>query len=396
MAAVGLVTALMGIRSAVATVIVPRAVPSRLNRLVFIVVRLVFTVLLAATGRRRPWTKERDRLLAFYAPVSLLTLQAVWLILVGVGYVLAFAALSGSWSEGFRLSGSSLTTLGFDRPSSLTGAFLSFTEAAAGLAILTLLITYLPSLYSAFGRRELLVRKLEVRAGNPPSGVALLERAFGTRRQHGLPEIWQSWESWFVDVEESHTSFAALAFFRSPTARLSWITAAGAILDGAALLLAVMPENAGACLGETIGRDVDDAGELSEADPLGAEVCLRTGALALRRIAAYYAIPLDDPAVGESISVDETEFAEAYERLRVSQVPLGADCATSWRAFQSWRGRYDRPLVRLAGLVEAPPAPWSSDRPLSRQAIRLRFRTQHVDAQPADVGGADVERPGAA
>lgn len=386
MAVLGLAMALTAIRSAIATVIVPRAVPSRLNRLVFITVRLAFSVLLAVSGRRRPWSPKRDRLLAYYAPVSLLALQAVWLILVGAGFLLAFTALSRSWSEGFRLSGSSLTTLGFDRPSSLTGAFLSFTEAAAGLALLTLLITYLPSLYSAFGRREQLVRKLEVRAGNPPSGVDLLQRAFASKRQHGLPEIWRSWESWFVDVEESHTSFAALAFFRSPTARLSWVTAAGAILDGAALLLAVLPENPGSRLGDTVGRDQDEAGGLSEADPLGAEVCLRTGALALRRIAAYYAVPLDDPTVEGPVTVDETEFAEAYERLRSSDLPLGADCATAWRAFRSWRSRYDRPLVRLAGLVEAPPAPWSSDRPLSRRATRLPFRIQHVDTQSTDLG----------
>jgi hypothetical protein len=230
---------------------------------------------------------------------------------------------------------------------------------------------------------------LEVRAGNPPSGEELLERAFTSRRQHGLPEIWRSWESWFVDVEESHTSFAALAFFRSPTARLSWITAAGAILDGAALLLAVLPEDPGARLGGSRVRDQDEAGGLSEADPLAAEICLRTGALALRRIAAYYAVPLEDPEVEGPVSVHETEFAEVYESLRASDVPLGADCATAWKAFRSWRSRYDRPLVRLAGLVEAPPAPWSSDRPLSRKATRLRLRIQHIETQ-----AADLEKPG--
>ncbi len=180
----------MAIRSAVATVIVPRAVPSRLNRLVFISVRLGFTVLLAGSGRRRPWSQQRDRLLAFYAPVSLLALQAVWLLLVGSGYVLVFAALSRSWSEAFRLSGSSLTTLGFDRPSTLAGALTSFSEAAAGLALFTLLITYLPSLYSAFGRREQAVRMLEVRAGNPPSGEELLDpvRRWDAHRSAALPE----------------------------------------------------------------------------------------------------------------------------------------------------------------------------------------------------------------
>ncbi|HWD73627.1 MAG TPA: hypothetical protein VG371_00725 [Solirubrobacteraceae bacterium] len=46
-----------------------------------------------------------------------------------------------------------------------------------GLTLLALVITYLPSLYGAFSRREALIAKLVVRAGSPPSGISLLTRS---------------------------------------------------------------------------------------------------------------------------------------------------------------------------------------------------------------------------
>ena len=77
---------------------------------------------------------------------------------------------------------------------------------------------------------------LQVRAGDPPTPATMLIRYH--RIEDGgmqLTELWRQWESWFADIEESHTTFPVLAFFRSPQPQRSWITAAGALLDAAAL-----------------------------------------------------------------------------------------------------------------------------------------------------------------
>jgi hypothetical protein len=70
---------------------------------------------------------QRDRIMAFFAPVGTLLLLPTWLILVGFGYVLMY------WSTGIQtladdivISGSSLLTLGFAQGSSLTHARLAF------------------------------------------------------------------------------------------------------------------------------------------------------------------------------------------------------------------------------------------------------------------------------
>ena len=48
------------------------------------------------------------------------------------------------WHDALLTSGSSLFTLGFERPAGLGSAFIAFTEAAIGLGLLAVLIAYLP------------------------------------------------------------------------------------------------------------------------------------------------------------------------------------------------------------------------------------------------------------
>jgi len=235
---VGLVMGTLG--SAVRTVVLPRAVPAKLASAVFVTVRRFFALRL---GRNSSY-ERRDRVMAPYGPTSLLILALVWLIVTLAGYTAMFWAVGHpSLRESFITSGSSLLTLGFVRPPDMPSVVLAITEAVLGLTLLALLITYLPSLYSTFSRREAAVARLEVRAGSPPFGAEMIERYARIDWLGGLGAIWDTWEGWFVELEESHTSFPALVFFRSPQPDHSWITAAGAVLDAAALMSSTLEEN---------------------------------------------------------------------------------------------------------------------------------------------------------
>ncbi|CAN5199227.1 hypothetical protein BH20ACT24_BH20ACT24_12770 [soil metagenome] len=338
--AIGIFVIAATIGSAVRTVILPRGIPVRISRVVFLSVRIIFRL---RTGRSATYEKQ-DRIMALYAPLSLLVLLMVWLTLVLGGFMAAFWGLGGrSLREAFILSGSSLLTLGFERAESLPATILAFFEAAIGLVLLAMLITYLPSLYGAFSRREAAVTALEVRAGSPPSGVEMIGRFFVMQRIDRLTDVWARWETWFVEVEETHTSFPSLVFFRSPQPEHSWITAAGAVLDGASLTASTVD----------IPRDAQ------------AEFCIRAGYLALRQIAEFFRIPFDrDPAPTNPITITRNEFEDAYERMAQAGVPLKPDREECWRSFAGWRVNYDAVLVALAELTMAPLAPWSSDRAL--------------------------------
>jgi len=327
--------------SAVQTFVLPRSANDPVTRQVFIIIRRVFDLL----NRRARTYEARDRIMALYAPFGVLALLPTWLMLVMLGYTAMFWATGvKSWYEAFKVSGSSLLTLGFAMADHFGQALLEYSEATIGLMLVALLIAYLPSMYSAFSRREAAVTLLEVRAGNPPSAVEMIKRYYRIHGLDRLGEQWQAWESWFAEVEESHTSLAALVFFRSPRADRSWVTATGAVLDGAALVLSVVD---------------------TPSDPR-AQLCIRAGYLALRNIADFFRFPYPpDPRYpAQPISVSRAEFDAACAELAAQGVPLKEDRDQAWSDFAGWRVNYDLVLLALARLTMAPPSPWTGERVL--------------------------------
>ena len=326
------------ILSAMRTFVLPRSARDVLTAAVFITTGYVFRL----RTRKSDSYSDRDRIMALYAPVSLLLLPLTWLTFVLVGYTGMFWAIGVEPLEtAFKVSGSSLLTLGFATADGVPRTVLMFSEASIGLFLVALLISYLPTMYSAFSRRENAVTLLEVRAGSPPFAVELIERYNRLKRFDKLNELWVAWESWFADLEETHTSLAALAYFRSPQPDRSWITAAGVVLDAAAIY----------------------ASSLDVPRSPAAELSMRSGYVALRRIADFYGIPYDpDPSPSDPISIGREEYDAVYDQLAGAGLPMRADREQAWRDFAGWRVNYDTVLVIMAGFVMAPYALWISDR----------------------------------
>jgi hypothetical protein len=354
---VGLLTAVFVLDAAIRTFVVPRATPVILTYLVFRGVRIVFGLF---TRPARTY-EQRDRVMALYAPIALLAIPTVSLLLIVCGFTVAFYGLDhDGWRDAFTTSGSSLLTLGFERPPSTPGVMLAFLEATIGLGLLALVISYLPTIYGAFSRREVAVTDLSVRAGTPPKPWEMLERAHLAGYLHEMDRVWESWMTWFTELSETHTSLAVLSFFRSPNPGRSWITASGAVLDAASLRMSVLNV---------------------EFTPAGG-LCIRSGYLALREIAASFGFDFDsNPSPDDPISISREEFDEIYERLGASGVPVRPDRDRAWRDFRGWRVNYDGVLIALAAFVMAPYGPWTSDRsllaPLTRRSP-VRRRAQRV------------------
>lgn len=347
----GAALALSILASALRTVVVPRAEASLLTRVIFLTVRRLFDLRVRKTDT---W-EDADRIMARYAPVCLMLLPAAWIAGMILAFTPMFWALGSQFPrEAFTRSGSSLLTLGFAFAEDLPETVLSFVGATIGLGLVALLISFLPAMYSQFSRREVLVGQLDTRAGTPPDPAVLLERALRIDWLGQLDDLWDAWDKWFVEVEESHTSNVALPFFRSQHPERSWLTAAGCILDTASLRAAVLD------LPRTFR----------------AELCIRSGFLALRSIADGFDIPYDpDPAPTDAISVTRQEFDEVCDRLAAAGAPMRPDRDQSWRDFVGWRVNYDEVLVRLCAVIIAPAAPWSSDRSLTSYRPTLRRRS---------------------
>ncbi len=326
------------LRSAIRTVVVPRGEQTKLTSKTFLGMRAVYEFL----GKHQRSAEERDHLMARYAPTTLLVLASFW----ALGVILAFIPMY--WAVGLHslkeciyISGSSITTLGVRAPAGPFESALSFAEALIGLGLVALLISYLPTIYTLFSRRETDVVKLDVRAGSPPTALEMLTRYHRIGWLLHLDQTWEEWEHWFSLVEESHTSHPALVHFRSQRPNSSWITCAGAVLDGAALSIALVD---------------------LPAQPQ-ASVTLRAGFMALRSVAQYFGVPIDmNPAPNAPISIYREEFMLLCDDLASVGVPVREDREQAWRDFAGWRVNYDQALVALCALVDAPATPWSSDR----------------------------------
>jgi hypothetical protein len=349
--ALGVALILSVLDSAVRTFVLPRGVAPVLTRAMFVGLRSLFN---GIAGLARTYD-GRDSVMALYGPIGLLLLPTVWILVTMVAFAAMFHALGVSgYQAAIEMSGSSLFTLGFVRPPDFASTLLAFAEAAIGLGLLALLIAYLPTIYSAFSKREVLVGQLSAFSGQPPSGVEILRRAHLMERFHLLEDIWVQWQGWFAELEETHTSLAVVNFFRSPTPHRSWVTAAGAVLDAASLRLAATE----------MGFDAQ------------AGLMVRAGRYALGAIADYFDLPYaDDPQPTDPILVTRDEFEEACDQLVAAGIAVRADRDAAWADFQGWRVNYDLALVGIASLVMAPYAPWSSDRsPRYRRPRLHRFR----------------------
>jgi hypothetical protein len=338
--------------SVVGTVVVPRRIRSRITRMVFEANRTMFHFVADMTGSY----ERRDRVLAIQAPVQLILQIVGWLALYELGFGLLIwpfdgnAGLAGAMEQ----AGSALCTLGYLSPRASGVAALDALAALSGLGTVALQIGYLPTLYAAFNRREALVTMLDSRAGVPSWGPELLARThygLGTRVSavSELPALFEAWEQWSADVSETHTTYLPLVWFRSPRPLSSWVTAQLAILDAAALYMALLPEAPGL---------------------MQARLCLRGGFTCFGNIARALRIPIPenaDPNDGISLSYDD--FVGAVERLRSVDFPLERPVQEAWLDFLGWRVNYEAAAYALAWAVDAPPALWSGPRRHESEAI---------------------------
>jgi hypothetical protein len=253
-------------------------------------------------------------------------------------------------------------TLGLARSASFTNDTILIAAAASGFVVIALQIAYLPALYAAFNRRESLITMLASRAGEPSWGPEILIRHQLVGIVDSLPDFYGQWEQWAADFSESHSTYPVLLLFRSPDPWSSWVVALLAVLDAAAMHLALNPTRA----------------------PSQARLCLRMGYTALGRISGGLGWAYEsDPRPEDPIQLTPAEFARAVGLLQDVGFVMERDADEAWPHFQGWRVNYEDLAYRWAARVMAPPAPWSGSRPgLGQQTITPQ-RPPHRTPDPA-------------
>lgn len=188
----------------------------------------------------------RERLLAVFAPMSVLLLLVTWTVqqIVGFGLIWwGFGAVDGADTLGDSIyySGVVYFTLGFGEVVPVgnwvrAGALI---EAFAGVLTTALVIGYLPALYSAFSERERKLMTLDDGSDGRISPASLIVARSPGGDVSQLGDFFKEWEEWITGVIETHSAFPMLMLFRSKHPGQNWVTALGVVTDAALFCQAI-------------------------------------------------------------------------------------------------------------------------------------------------------------
>jgi hypothetical protein len=329
--------------SVLSALVVPRRSRDRISRGVTVLVDAIYRLITKRVGNYL----RRDRVLATQPATSILLQLVTWLVLFYLGFTLMLQALDREGlPSALAQAGSSLLTLGYAGPSDAPLTVVDYLAAASGLVVVALQIGYLPTLYSAFNRRETEVTLLTGRAGTPAWGPEILARTrygFGADDEGAvMDDFYLQWERWAADVSESHTNYPVLLRFRSPQKLSSWLVALIAVMDSAALWLALSP---------------------SRAPAPEARLALRMGFVALRSLAETLGLPVEhDPDPDGQLQLSYDDYLEGIARLTTTTFPLERTPEEAWPDFRGWRVNYEAVAYALADRLDAVRGPWTGAR----------------------------------
>src|SRR5260370_11484936 len=195
--------------------------------------------------------KYRAACLGIYAPLTVVILLLVWGIALIFGYGLLFLAFQSELQPRLHdlgtalyFAGTSLLTIGFGDIVATGGItrVLALFAGASGIALASSVISMFFSLYSSLGHREVVATMLHTRAGSPPSGVTLLETYARLKMLEELPGFLPDCEEASTKHLISSLAYPVLPYFRSMRPYEAWVSALGALLDAATLIMSCIED----------------------------------------------------------------------------------------------------------------------------------------------------------
>jgi hypothetical protein len=285
---------------------------------------------------------RREDFLATYAPAILVGTLILWVggLVFGYGLIL-YAARDGlrphpHFGTAVYFAGTSLLTIGYGDiiPTTALTRAVSLAAAASGLGVLAITTAFLFQLFSAFQTREIFVVTFSTRAGQPPSGVTLLENYARLGIVADLADVFEEGQRWSAHVLENHMAYPSLSYFRSSHDDESWVGALGALLDASTLVL-------------TTVADVG-VGHAKLMNGMGRHVTHDLG--------NYYGLE-----GGRGPGVERREFDVAYARLADAGYAM-REAEDAWQQFSGLRSTYAMSLNAMAQYWRIPPVQWIGDR----------------------------------
>lgn len=306
--------------------------------------------------------RHKDQLLSYAGPTIIIAIVVTWVLLLLIGFALVFWSSLGSAvqaSEGatptdfitaLYFSGYSLTTLGVGDivPKTNIYKLLVVLEAVIGFSVLTLTLTFLQSVYSAFISRNTFALSLHhrtVRTGDAAEMLARLGLSGDFSSAH--QEI-DNMAKGLINLLESHHSYPVLNYFRFRAAyyalpRMTFLT-----MDTATLIKSA--------LNEEKYRSFVHSTVVEE---------LWGGGLQLLMELLDSFLPGNLPEV---MAQSEIEWRERYiqvvERLNIEGIATAPDIEAGVKLYSSLRRQWEPYVVALANYMAYE---WSKTIPASKE-----------------------------
>jgi hypothetical protein len=232
----GILLLLTAAMSIVRTMVIPRLTIS----FVYAIVLRTTDGLFTGAARLMRTYQQRDRILAWSGPVGIIAALIVWLLLFLIAYaLLIFGVTEATLLNSLLQAGSGLLTLGLIGTPTDDVTAIDFVAAMTGPAVIALLIGFLPTLYQAYLGRESKVLLSTGFTGAPAWGPEALARTQLLDAEQDLPQTYAEWVTWCTQVRLSQTLYPALSRFRSPVASRNWLVSLVAVVDSAAMRIAI-------------------------------------------------------------------------------------------------------------------------------------------------------------
>jgi hypothetical protein len=394
-----LITATMSI---VRTMVIPRMSTSFVYA---VILRATDKVFMGLARLARTYSR-RDRILAWSGPVGVIAALIVWLLLFLLAYALMIYGISAnSWLDSVLQAGSGLLTLGIVGTPGDDVTAIDFIAAMTGPAVIALLIGFLPTLYQSYLARESRVLLSGSLTGSPAWGPETLARVNLLEGEADLPSVYLDWIPWCAQVRLTQTLYPALNRFRSPVGSRNWLVSLVAVLDSAAIRVAIKE---GAPDPRTIGLLEQGSQTILTISAteitIDSVVRLRPWRRRIEETAAVFGMT-SDPAtsdnpspsalpglprgvsqVAEAINLDSLngqvsdyqasfarysastsrlpreEFDKALDYIRSTGVKVERSDDDAYAIFIQIRGRYESAAYHLAQRFYAVRAPWTGTR----------------------------------
>lgn len=296
---------------------------------------------------------NRHRLLNMVGPLLLPLLIAVYVVLLVLAYALIYYPHiprgftfgvehpEPGWIDAVYFSGVTLTSVGYGDvvPRLAPLRFLALFEAASGLIVISLAITYMLTVYTALERKRAVAVSLYHQAGEGADVAGFIAHHFVEGRFYGLRDALRTVTRDLQGLQESHIDHPVIHYFHPAE-----------VYKGTPRVLFLLLETCAVIRSALDREENKDLRNYPE---------VRTLDAAARHVLTQFVDSLDLERREQPRQSTEQEAREAtnrwhrrYEqtlaRLRESGISIRRDTEQGWEEYRSQREEWESKLRRLA------------------------------------------------